>query len=139
MAANKGDAGPKPLHIKYGLNHVTSLVEDGTAKMVVIAHDVNPIEMVVFLPALCRKKGVPFCFVRGMANLGKLVHKKTSTCLALTEVHKEDFQDFETLTKTFMLQFNENTDLRRKQGGNVMGIKNQHMMAAREKVRQIEL
>merc|ERR1719199_447581 len=139
-AAAKGDkpSGPKPLHIKFGLNHVTQLVEDGTAKLVVIAHDVDPIEMVCFLPALCRKKGVPFCFVRGKANLGKLVHLKTATCLALTEVHKEDFQDFETLTKTFMLQFNENTDLRRKQGGNVMGIKNVHMMAAREKIRKIE-
>merc|ERR1719337_201879 len=44
-AASKGDAGPKPLHIKFGLNHVTQLVEDGTAKLVVMAHDVDPIEM----------------------------------------------------------------------------------------------
>jgi large subunit ribosomal protein L7Ae len=92
-AAAKGEKAKtaKPLHIKYGLNHVTQLVEDGTAKLVVIAHDVDPIEMVCFLPALCRKKSVPFCFVRGKANLGKLVHMKTATCLALTEVHKEDY------------------------------------------------
>jgi len=66
--------GPKPLTIKFGMNHVTELVEKGKAKLVVIAHDVDPIEMMVFLPALCRKKGIPYCFVKGKARLGKLVH-----------------------------------------------------------------
>ena len=130
---------PKPVHLKFGLNHVTTLVEENKAKLVVIAHDVDPIEMVVFLPALCRKKGVPYCFVRGKANLGKLVHTKTATCVALTEVHKEDFQDLETLGKNFMAQFNDNVKLRKTWGGGVMGIKNQHMMTARERVREIEL
>ena len=63
----------------------------GKAKLVVIAHDVEPIELMTFLPTLCRKKGIPFCFVKGKARLGKLVHLKTATCLALTEVKKEDF------------------------------------------------
>eukprot|EP00406_Dinophysis_acuminata_P010136 CAMPEP_0179228308 /NCGR_PEP_ID=MMETSP0797-20121207/9760_1 /TAXON_ID=47934 /ORGANISM="Dinophysis acuminata, Strain DAEP01" /LENGTH=181 /DNA_ID=CAMNT_0020935359 /DNA_START=62 /DNA_END=604 /DNA_ORIENTATION=+ len=51
----------KPQVIKFGLNHVTTLVEDKLAKLVVIAHDVDPIELVVWLPALCRKKDVPYC------------------------------------------------------------------------------
>merc|ERR1719492_277864 len=42
--------------LKYGLNHVTTLVENKLAKLVIIAHDVDPIELVVWLPALCRKK-----------------------------------------------------------------------------------
>eukprot|EP00438_Fugacium_kawagutii_P028064 Skav223913 [mRNA] locus=scaffold2593:161725:163960:- [translate_table: standard] len=42
--------------LKYGLNHVTTLVENKMAKLVVIAHDVDPIELVCWLPALCRKK-----------------------------------------------------------------------------------
>ena len=49
----------KPLMLKYGLNHVTSLIESKQAKLVVIAHDVDPLEMVIWLPALCRKKDVP--------------------------------------------------------------------------------
>merc|ERR1719276_829975 len=49
----------KPQVIKYGLNHVTTLVEQKAAKLVVIAHDVDPIETVCWLPALCRKKDVP--------------------------------------------------------------------------------
>jgi large subunit ribosomal protein L7Ae len=51
-----GFVGPKPINLKYGLNHVTTLVEEGKAKLVVIAHDVDPLEMMVYLPALCRKK-----------------------------------------------------------------------------------
>ena len=38
-------AGKKPVIIKYGLNHVTSLVENKKAQLVVIAHDVDPIEV----------------------------------------------------------------------------------------------
>merc|ERR1711964_76357 len=45
----------KPIVLKYGLNHVTSLVESKQAKLVVI-HDVDPLELVIWLPALCRKK-----------------------------------------------------------------------------------
>lgn len=138
-AAKSAEKGSKPFHTKFGLNHVTQLVEEKRAKLVVLAHDVDPIEMIVFLPTLCRKFGVPYCFVRGKANLGKLVHQKTATCLALTGVRPEDFHDFETLTKSFEQQYNLNEKLRRTWGGGVMGIKNQHMMAARERVRQIEL
>lgn len=29
-----------------------------------IAHDVDPIELVVWLPALCRKMNVPYCIVK---------------------------------------------------------------------------
>ena len=118
---------------------MTELVENNKAKLVIIAHDVDPLEMMIFLPALCRKKGVPFCFVRGKARLGKLVHQKTATCVAVTDVRKEDYQDLETLTKNFRAAFNENEALRRTWGGNIMGIKNIHMMAKREKLREIEM
>ena len=130
---------PKPLNIKFGLNHVTDLVESGKAKLVVMAHDVDPIELMVFLPALCRKKGIPFCFIKGKARLGKLIHQKTATCVALTEVRKEDFSDLENLAKNFKSNFNENETLRRNWGGGVMGIKNQHMMTKRAKLEEIEL
>jgi len=131
-------AGPKPVLLKFGLNHVTQLVEDGTAKLVVIAHDVDPIEIMCFLPTLCRKKDVTYCFVRGKAALGKLVHQKTATCVALTGINKEDMVDFEKLTTQFKIQFNEDEKMRRTWGGGIMGIKNVHMMAAREKIRKIE-
>lgn len=46
----------KPIEIKFGLNHVTTLIEERKAKLVVIAHDVDPIELVLWLPHLCRSK-----------------------------------------------------------------------------------
>ena len=137
--AKKANSGPKPQHLKFGLNHVTTLVEEKKARLVVIAHDVDPIEIMTFLPALCRKNEVPFCFVKGKARLGKLVHCKTATCVALTDVKQEDKSDLESLRTTFTTQFNDNTSLRRTWGGGVMGIKNQHMMAKRERAREIEL
>ena len=54
----------KPVVVKYGLNHITTLVEEGKAQLVVIAHDVDPIELVIWLPALCRKMGVPYVIVK---------------------------------------------------------------------------
>merc|ERR1719171_913713 len=38
--AGKEAQGKKPIVLKYGLNHVTSLIESKQAKLVVIAHDV---------------------------------------------------------------------------------------------------
>ena len=134
----KGFNTPKPVHIKYGMNHVTTLVEEGKAKLVVMAHDVEPIELLAYLPALCRKKGIPYCFVKGKARLGKLVHKKTATCLALTEVKKEDVGDLDQLSKKFKAENNDNESHRRTWGGGIMGIKNQHMMAFRERLAEIE-
>ena len=54
----------KPVVVKFGLNHITTLIEEGKAQLVVIAHDVDPIELVVWLPALCKKMGVPYVIVK---------------------------------------------------------------------------
>ncbi len=54
------DATPskkKPVVLKYGLNHVTKLIEMKTAKLVVIAHDVDPIEVCVCVCALLFTNG----------------------------------------------------------------------------------
>lgn len=82
--AKKQDT-PKPCTLKYGLNHVTYLVEQKKAKLVVIAADVDPLETVIFLPTLCKAMDVPYVIVNGKARLGSLVHKKTATCVAVTD------------------------------------------------------
>merc|ERR1711862_197976 len=128
----------KPQVIKYGLNHVTTLVENKAAKLVVVAHDVDPIELVCWLPALCRKKEVPYCIIKGKSRLGQLVHKKAASCVALAAVAKEDQKDLETLCKNFTAQFNDNAEVRRRWGGGIMGIKSQHVTQRREKAIQIE-
>merc|ERR1719383_1654951 len=58
-AAGKADRPTKRIPVvRSGINTVTALVESKRAQLVVIAHDVDPIEIVIFLPALCRKMGV---------------------------------------------------------------------------------
>jgi len=83
-------ASKKPNVVKYGINHITGLVESKKAQLVVIAHDVDPIEIVVWLPALCRKMQVPYVIVKGKARLGAIVGKKTATAVAITTVANED-------------------------------------------------
>ncbi|XP_050641425.1 60S ribosomal protein L7a-like [Macaca thibetana thibetana] len=58
-AASKGDISTKrPLVLQAGVYTVATLVENKKAQLVVTAHDVDPVELVVFLPAFCRKMGV---------------------------------------------------------------------------------
>jgi ribosomal protein L7Ae-like RNA K-turn-binding protein len=74
----KEDVSKKPYTVKYGLNHVVALIEAKKTQLVLIPNDVDPIELVIFLPALCRKMGVPYAIVKGKARLGTVVHKKVS-------------------------------------------------------------
>ncbi|KAI9487031.1 MAG: 50S ribosomal protein L30e-like protein [Benjaminiella poitrasii] len=122
----------KPVVIKYGINHITALVEAKKAQLVVIADDVDPIELVLWLPALCRKMGVPYCIVKGKARLGALVHKKTATALALTEVSEADKAELATLVSAVNTNFTEKwDDVRRHWGGGIMGPKSNAKMAKR--------
>jgi len=132
-AAKSGEAkddAKKPRFIKYGLNHVTHLVETKKAKLVVIAHDVDPIELVVWLPALCRKMDVPFVIIKGKSRLGHLVHKKSTSVIAVTDVKKEDSAKFEAVINSAKLQFSAPP---KRWGGGVVGPKAQEVIRKREK------
>jgi large subunit ribosomal protein L7Ae len=86
----------------------------------------------VWLPALCRKMGVPYAIVKGKARLGQLVHKKTATAVAFKNIHKADQGDFSALTRVITEKyFGESADkLRRKWGGNKVGPKARAARAA---------
>jgi large subunit ribosomal protein L7Ae len=89
-----------------------------------VAGDVDPIELVVFLPALCRKMGVPYAVVKGKARLGTVVHKKTSSVLALTEVRSEDKNELSKLVSAIKEGYIEKHESARRQwGGGIMGAK----------------
>ena len=82
----KEDVSKKPYAAKYGLNHVVGLIENKKASLVLIPNDVDPIELVVFLPSLCKKMGVPYAIVKGKARLGTVVHKKVCAVLSASSV-----------------------------------------------------
>lgn len=114
----------KPYVVKYGLNHVVGLIENKKASLVLIPNDVDPIELVVFLPALCRKMGVPYAIVKGKARLGTVVHKKTAAVLALTEVKGDDKSELSKLVSAINDGYaSKHEESRRHWGGGIMGAK----------------
>jgi len=134
------EPGKKKAVIRSGINCVCSLVEQKKAQLVVIAHDVDPIEVVLFLPALCRKMGVPYCIVKGKARLGRVVRRKTCTSLALTNVNPEDRAALGKLQESLRTNFNDRADeLRKHWGGGIMGLKSQAKSAKLEKARAKDL
>jgi len=133
------EATKAPLVVKFGLKHVTYLIEQKKAKLVAIAADVEPIELVIWLPALCKKMEIPYCIVKNKARLGWIVHQKKAAVLCLTGVKKEDQHSLETLRNNFQTQYNQNVMTARKWGGGIMGLKTQAKLAKREKAVQAEL
>ncbi|HIH17302.1 MAG TPA: 50S ribosomal protein L7ae [Nanoarchaeota archaeon] len=57
--------------IKKGTNEVTKAIEREEAKLVVVAKDVSPHEIVQHLAALCKEKGIPCVIVEEKARLGQ--------------------------------------------------------------------
>ncbi|KAK5174047.1 60S ribosomal protein L8 [Saxophila tyrrhenica] len=122
----KEDVSKKPYTVKYGLNHVVALIEAKKTALVLIPNDVDPIELVIFLPALCRKMGVPYAIIKGKARLGTVVHKKTAAALAITEVRSEDKSELSKIVSAVKEGFmDKSEEARRHWGGGIMGAKAQ--------------
>mmetsp|Transcript_17475 Transcript_17475/g.30421 ORF Transcript_17475/g.30421 Transcript_17475/m.30421 type:complete len:272 (-) Transcript_17475:98-913(-) len=137
-AESSGDS-KKPFLIKYGLNHIVDLVEQKKALLVVIAHDVDPIELVLWLPALCHKMDVPYCIVKSKSRLGEIVNKKTATALAFTGVRPEDKHEFAKLIEAVRGNFHDKyNDIRKHWGGGHLGIKSQHRQDKITKALELE-
>lgn len=77
----------RPPQVRFGIKQVVKLIENKKATLVAIAHDVDPLEIVICLPAICRKFGVPYCIVKGKARLGEVVHRKNAAAVCLVDVN----------------------------------------------------
>lgn len=58
-------------NVRKGVNETTKAIERGLAKLVVMAEDVSPEEILMHLPILCKEKQVPFVYVPSKEELGK--------------------------------------------------------------------
>ncbi|MFX1475195.1 MAG: 50S ribosomal protein L7Ae [Promethearchaeota archaeon] len=56
--------------VRKGTNETTKAIERRSAKLVVIAEDVDPPEIVFHLPPLCDEKNIPYIFVASKEKLG---------------------------------------------------------------------
>jgi len=64
--------------------------------------------------------------------------KKTATCIALTDIRKENQAEFDTLVKSFLSNYNNNADLKKSWGGGLLGLKATHQKDAKEKALENE-
>ncbi len=72
--------------IKKGSNEVTKAIEKGQAKLVVIAKDVNPPEIIMHIKPLCKEKDLLFVEVGSKDELGTAAGLAVSTgSVAVTE------------------------------------------------------
>merc|ERR1712203_251870 len=140
-AEGKADAPTKRAPVvRHGVNSVVTLVEKKKAQLVIIANDVDPIELVLFLPALCRKMGVPYCIVKNKARLGRVCRRKTTSCLAITQVESNARTSLNKLVETVKTNFNERGDeIKKHWGGGSLGGKSAAKIAKIEKAKAKEL
>jgi large subunit ribosomal protein L7Ae len=74
-------------NIRKGTNETTKSIERGEAKLVFIALDVDPPEIVAHLPLLCKDKKIPYLYVSTKEILGKACNLgvKTASCSIVNE------------------------------------------------------
>jgi large subunit ribosomal protein L7Ae len=65
--------------ISKGVNEVTKMMERGDAKLVAIASDISPQEIVMHLPAIGKEKGIPCIQVGSKEELGAAAGLKVPT------------------------------------------------------------
>lgn len=117
-AKGKAVASKAPLALTTGLQEVTRAIEKNTARLVVIASNVDPIELVMWMPTLCRAQKVPYAIIKDKARLGELTGQKNCAVVALKSVHAEDEAELASLTKSIKARFNaRGAYLSKKAGG----------------------
>jgi len=129
-----------PPVVRLGTNSITNLIEQKKAQLVMIASDADPIEVVLHLPSLCRKMGVPYCIIKGgRSRLGRVARRKSVASIALTHVNPEDKTSLSRLCETIKTNFNDRYDeMRRQWGGGVLGSKSKAKIAKLEKAKAKE-
>lgn len=78
--------------IKKGTNESTKVIEKGQAKIVFVAEDVNPPEVIMHLEPLCREKNIPLIRVPSKEELGAAagLNVPTSSIAVVNEGEAKD-------------------------------------------------
>ena len=76
--------------IGKGANEATKQVERGQAKLVVMAEDVTPEEILAHMPVLCEEKNIPYTYVPSKEELGNAAGLSvTTSAVAIVNPGKE--------------------------------------------------
>jgi large subunit ribosomal protein L7Ae len=87
--------------IRKGTNEVTKGVERGLCKLVLIAEDVDPPEVVAHLPLLCEEKKVPYLYVPSKKRLGEMAGIEVAAASACIMEPGEAKTELEELVSMF--------------------------------------
>lgn len=72
--------------VRVGTNEVTKSSERAEAKLVVMAEDVDPVEILVHVPMLCEEKRIPYLYVPKKQRLGQSAGlSKSAASVAVVE------------------------------------------------------
>jgi large subunit ribosomal protein L7Ae len=72
--------------VRIGTNEVTKSSERAEAKLVIMAEDVDPPEILVHVPMLCEEKRIPYLYVQKKQRLGQAVGlTKSAASVAIVE------------------------------------------------------
>ncbi len=86
--------------VRKGTNEVTKVVERGDAKLVVMAEDINPPEILAHLPLLCEEREIPYAYVPSQEVLGTAAGLDASSAsVAIVDAGKGE-QMLENLVKS---------------------------------------
>lgn len=58
-------------NVRKGTNEATKAIERGNARLIIIAEDVEPPEVVAHLPILCDERNTPYVYVPSKKQLGE--------------------------------------------------------------------
>ena len=95
--------------IRKGTNESTKAIERGIAKLVLIAEDVEPPQVVAHLPILCDERKIPYLYVPGKLELGKSAGLDVG-CAAISIVDAGE-------ASTSLKELTESAENLRKSGG----------------------
>jgi len=59
--------------VRKGTNETTKAIERAQAKLVIIAEDVDPPEVVAHLPLICDERKIPYVFVPNKQKIGSAI------------------------------------------------------------------
>src|SRR5213594_839823 len=85
--------------VRKGTNETTKAIERGMSKLVVIAEDVEPPEVVAHLPIICEEKKIPYVFVPSRAQIGPAIGIDVPTASAAVVEAGEGSQILEQVTQ----------------------------------------
>jgi large subunit ribosomal protein L7Ae len=85
--------------LSKGANEATKQIERGQAKLVVMAEDVTPEEILAHMPILCEEKNIPYSYVPSKEELGISAGLHVSTAaVAIIDTGKSK-SDIENIIK----------------------------------------